>query len=111
MGCGKTTIGKMLADRLKWPFYDGDDFHTPQSIAKMRAGVALTDEDRAPWLGTLRELIEVSLGQGGSIILACSALKKSCRDILGVDQKRLRTIYLKGPYEVLLKRIALRSHQ
>ncbi len=110
MGCGKTTIGKMLAEKLGWPFYDGDNFHPKENVEKMRAGIALTDEDRRLWLEKLRDIIKRRLKEGQNTILACSALKQSYRNILGVDQKNVRTVYLEGTYEVLRKRIEERQH-
>ena len=110
MGCGKTTIGKMLAEKLGWPFYDGDDFHPQRNIEKMRAGIALTDEDRKIWLETLHINVQRWLKEKVNTILACSALKQAYRDILGVDQNAVRTIYLKGSYELLRKRVEDRQH-
>jgi len=110
MGCGKTTIGKMLAGKLGWPFYDGDSFHPKENVEKMRAGIALTDEDRRLWLEKLRDEIQRWLKERQDTILACSALKQAYRDILGVDQKTVRTIYLKGSYQLLRKRIEERQH-
>ncbi len=109
-GCGKTTLGKMLAEKLGWPFYDGDAFHPKENVEKMRAGIALTDEDRRLWLEKLREKIERWLKEKQDTILACSALKQSYRDILGVDQKKVRTVYLKGSYQLLRRRIEEREH-
>ena len=110
MGSGKTTIGKMLAGKLGWPFYDGDSFHPKKNVEKMRAGIALTDEDRRLWLEKLRDNIQRWLKERQDTILACSALKQAYRDILGVDQKTVRTVYLKGSYELLRKRIEGREH-
>ena len=110
MGSGKTTIGKMLAEKLGWPFYDGDRFHPKENVEKMRAGIALTNEDRRLWLERLRNNIERWMKEGRNTILACSALKQAYRDILGVDQKKVRTVYLKGSYELLRKRIEERQH-
>ena len=110
MGCGKTTIGKMLAAKLGWPFYDGDDFHPETNVEKMRAGHALTDEDRKLWLERLHANIQSWLNEKDNTILACSALKQSYRHILGVDQNTVRTVYLKGSYELLRKRIEERQH-
>ena len=110
MGCGKTAIGKMLAKKLGWPFHDADDFHPNENDEKMRAGIALTDEDRKLWLEKLRANIQGWLKHRQSTILACSALKQAYRDILGVNQSTVRTVYLKGSYELLRKRIEERQH-
>ena len=110
MGCGKTTIGKMLAGKLGWVFCDADDAHPKKNIEKMAAGIALTDEDRKPWLEKLHAKIEHRLGRGENAILACSALKQVYRDILGVDQKNVKTVYLKGSFDLLAKRIQDRRH-
>ena len=110
MGCGKTTIGKMLAAKLRWPFYDGDDFHPKENVEKMRAGIPLTDEDRKLWLETLNGNIKQWLTDKQDAILACSALKQVYRNMLGVNQDTVRTVYLKGSYELLRKRIEERQH-
>jgi gluconokinase len=110
MGCGKTTIGKMLAEKRGWPFYDADDFHPKENVEKMRAGVALTDEDRKAWLETLHGEIQLWLERGQNTILACSALKRAYRDALGVNQTTVRTIYLKGSYDLIRRRIEERHH-
>ncbi len=110
MGCGKTTIGKILAEKLGGSFYDGDDFHPEKNVEKMRAGIALTDEDRKLWLENLHVNIQRWLKDKENTILACSALKQAYRDILGVDQNTVRTVYLKGSYELLRKRIEERQH-
>jgi carbohydrate kinase (thermoresistant glucokinase family) len=110
MGCGKTTIGKILAKKLGWPFYDADDFHPKENVEKMRAGIALTDEDRKVWLKELHGNIRRWLKNRQSTILACSALKQVYRDLLGVNQKAVRTVYLKGSYPLLHKRIERRHH-
>src|ERR1041385_9374417 len=86
-GAGKTTIGTLLARELGWRFYEGDDFHPAANIEKMRRGEALTDRDRAPWLDRLRALIEQALEREENGILACSALKRSYRARLRVDER------------------------
>ena len=110
MGCGKTTIGKMLAEKLGWPFYDGDDYHPRENVEKMRSGLPLTDEDRKTWLENLHGTIQRWLMEGRNAILACSALKQAYREALGVDQDTVKTVYLKGSYELLGKRIEDRKH-
>jgi gluconokinase len=109
-GSGKTTIGKLLSKRLQIAFVDADDFHPQQNINKMRAGIPLTDNDRKPWLETLRKLIEEHCRKNESLILACSALKAEYRRALGVDQQAVRTVYLKGGRDLLQKRMQHRKH-
>jgi carbohydrate kinase (thermoresistant glucokinase family) len=110
MACGKTTIGKLLAQQLHWPFYDADDFHSRENVEKMRAGIALNDEDRRLWLENLRAHIQGWLRQKQSAILACSALKQSYRRTLGVNQSTVRTVYLKGAFDLLRQRTDQRHH-
>ncbi|GAQ78828.1 Gluconate kinase [Klebsormidium nitens] len=81
-GAGKTTVGKVLAEMLKCEFLDADDFHSLQNKDKMRRGIPLIDEDRAPWLETLRQLLRERLVEGKNVVLACSALKPEYRTIL-----------------------------
>lgn len=104
-GCGKTTIGRLLARRLGWPFLDGDDFHPPANVAKMHSGMPLDDADRRPWLAALRREIQARLHAGQSAVLACSALKEAYRDLLGVDQQTVKTVYLKGTFDLLQRRL------
>ncbi|SRR5579875_783309 len=108
-GSGKTTIGRMLAQALGWDFRDADDFHTPAAKSKMAAGMALTDEDRKPWLGALRELIAQRLASGQPLVLACSALKQSYREVLAVDRARQALVYLRGDLELIGRRLAQRK--
>jgi gluconokinase len=104
-GSGKTTIGKLLAEKLGWPFFDGDDFHPESNIEKMKRGMPLTDEDRAPWLSALRRLIHELIEQGKSAVVTCSALKQSYRDLLLEDSKGVILVYLKGGYGLIEKRL------
>jgi carbohydrate kinase (thermoresistant glucokinase family) len=107
-GCGKTTIGRRLAQHLGWAFLDGDDYHPAANVAKMHNGVPLDDDDRRPWLRALRREIEARLRTGQSAVIACSALRQSYRDLLGVDQQTVRTVYLRGSFELLQRRLAER---
>ncbi len=108
-GSGKTTAGKMLADRLGCPFYDGDDYHPSANVAKMAAGIPLNDEDRAGWLAALADLIRGGLARRESGVIACSALKKKYRDVLRVDAKQVKIVYLKGDYEAIWARMRTRE--
>jgi gluconokinase len=94
-GAGKTTVGKLLAEKLGWRFYDGDEFHPAANIDKLKRGVALTDADRQPWLETLRELIEDSVHDGENAVVACSALKRAYRDRLRVSGD-VKFVFLHG---------------
>lgn len=108
-GSGKTTIGRMLAQALGWEFDDADDFHTPEAKSKMAAGIALTDEDRRPWLQALRELIAQHLATDRPMVLACSALKQSYREVLTVDPGRQAFVYLRGDINLIRERLRKRS--
>ena len=111
MGCGKTTVGQLLARQLVWPFDDADDFHPEANIAKMRAGIPLDDDDRLGWLLTLKERIDARKVAGENLVLACSALKKKYRDLLGIDNRQVVSVYLKGDFDLLRTRIEGRNHQ
>lgn len=106
-GVGKTTIGRLLAADLGWPFLDADDFHPPANVEKMSRGLPLTDTDREPWLESLRGAIGESLVRGESAVLACSALKEAYRDRLRVDAS-VRFIHLKADPEVIRRRLGER---
>src|ERR1700729_1668009 len=81
-GSGKTTVGAMLAGRLGWRFADADDFHPAANVEKMRAGIPLTDADRWPWLRSVAAWMDERIARGEQAVLACSALKRSYRDLL-----------------------------
>src|SRR6516162_437501 len=107
-GSGKTTDGIMLADRLGWRFADADDLHPAANIEKMRAGIPLTDEDRWPWLGVIAAWMDERIGHGESAVLACSALKRSYRDMLLDGRPEARMVFLATDREVLTRRLAAR---
>jgi len=106
-GSGKTTIGKLLATRLGCRFLDGDDFHTPENVAKMAAGTPLTDEDRRPWL----ERLNRELAARPKTVLACSALKESYRQILSQGLDDCRIVHLRGNIELIRSRLEQRKHR
>lgn len=107
-GSGKSTIGALLARQNGGVFHDADDFHPPANLAKMAAGAALDDADRAPWLERLRaEVIDASPA-GGFSVLACSALKKAYREQLGIGSGNVKLVYLKGDSATLAERIRKR---
>ena len=109
-GSGKTTIGQLLSAELICSFIDGDDFHPPVNIKKMSSGEALTDEDRWPWLEILTDKIQEYIQQKQSMVLACSALKKSYREILCVERELVQFIYLKGNYATIVRRMQSREN-
>jgi len=94
-GAGKTKIGELLAQELHWKFYDADDFHPQVNIDKMERGEPLTDEDRQPWLQSLREAITRSLAANENAVLACSALKRKYRELLRVNGD-VKFVFLHG---------------
>lgn len=106
-GSGKTTIGRLLSEKLDWPFYDGDDFMSAANVAKMAAGQPLTDEERQPWLATLNQLIREHMVNGRSLIVASSALKKAYRQQLGqgVEEEHIHFIHLKGDFQLIKERL------
>jgi gluconokinase len=106
-GSGKSTLGAKLADALSVPFLEGDSFHPPDNVARMAAGVALTDTDREGWLRTLAE--QLRRHAAGGVVLSCSALKRRYRDTLRSGAPNMALIYLAGPPEVLARRMAGRS--
>jgi gluconokinase len=103
-GSGKTTVGRLLASDLSWDFYDADDFHTPENKAKMARGIPLNDEDRGPWLNSLRALILDRYQKGKDAVIACSALKETYRTILQVNNT-VRFVYLKGSFDQIRQRL------
>ena len=108
-GSGKTTLGQALAQELGWDFFDADDFHPPENIAKMSAGIPLSDSDRVLWLASLHEVLLSTLKANRHPVLACSALKEKYRAQLLDDVDRIEIIYLRGSYELIWSRMSTRA--
>lgn len=109
-GSGKTTVGKALARQLGWTFLDADDYHPAANVEKMRRGIALNDDDRRPWLGTLRRLIHEARLRGENVVLACSALKHDYQEYLqDHDPATVRFVHLRGSEELIRRRLAGRT--
>jgi gluconokinase len=108
-GSGKTTIGQALAARLGCPFYDGDDFHPPENVAKMAGSIPLNDDDRAPWLTRLHDLIHDHLTRSEPAVLACSALKRRYRDRLRAGNDHVQFVYLHGDFDLIWSRMQMRQ--
>ena len=108
-GCGKTTVGQLLAQKLAWHFDDADDFHPPENVAKMSAGIPLTDTDRIPWLKAIRQHIETCLTEHQGAVVTCSALTDAYRQIIHADPIRVKLVHLHGTRELLLERISGRE--
>ena len=104
-GSGKTTVAKLFTEKAGAAFYEGDDFHPPENVAKMRAGIPLTDADRAKWLQTLRGIIVRSLAREEFIGLTCSALKAKYRGALAAGDSRVKFVHLTGPRSLLEERL------
>ncbi len=107
-GSGKTTAGKLLAERIHIPFFDADDYHSPANIEKMKAGSPLTDADRQNWLQTMNQLAIQQQTKKGAVI-ACSALKQSYRDGLQKNIVLSRWFFLEGSQELILERMQKRK--
>ena len=106
-GAGKTTVGRLLSDRLGWEFLDADDFHPPVNKEKMARGEPLTDADRAPWLEALAGAIRARLASHASVVLACSALKEAYRQQLRLSPE-VRFVHLRADSETLRQRLERR---
>ncbi|MCC8964338.1 gluconokinase [Bradyrhizobium sp. Pear76] len=108
-GSGKSTIADRLAIRIGWRFEDGDSFHPPSNVAKMHSGQPLTDEDRWPWLRAIAHEIDRTCGVRERAVIACSALKRSYRDILVHGRQDIRIVFLDGTQELIAGRLAARK--
>jgi gluconokinase len=108
-GAGKTVVGRLLARELGWPFYDADHLHSPENVARMVQGVALTDKERRPWLRAVRQLIERCLKEKRPAVIACSALRQQYRSYLQVGRNEVQFVYLKGDYALIHGRLRQRQ--
>jgi gluconokinase len=104
-GSGKSLIGARIAQKLQYPFYDGDNYHSPESVNKMQAGIPLTNEDRLSWLQRLNTL----LGSESNLVLACSALTPTYRGMLQKGHEGITFVYLKGEYDLIWSRLKERQ--
>ena len=109
-GSGKTTVGRLLADTLRWQFVDADSFHSPSNLKKMSAGTPLSEQDRRPWLDALGAAIDRWISEGRNVVLACSALTASARRILISGNPTVKLVYLKGHIGLIQARLARRPH-
>jgi gluconokinase len=108
-GSGKTTVGRMLADRLEWVYLEADDFHSAANKERMHRGVPLTEADRLPWLDAIHTELVMQNAQGKNVVLACSALREEYRVILTAGLQ-VKLIYLRGSRELIGGRLRLRKH-
>jgi len=107
-GSGKTTVARLFAQKTGATFYEGDDFHPSENVAKMRAGIPLTDADREQWLHVLRQVIVQALAKNEFSVLTCSALKVKYRDELTEDDFRVKFVHLTGPPALIEERLKSR---
>lgn len=108
-GCGKSLVGRLLAERLGCRFVEGDEQHPPSNIAKMSAGTPLTDEDRHGWLATLAGFVAEADRRGEGLVLSCSALKRRYRDQLRGDGRQVAFLHLHGDKALIAERMTARS--
>ena len=108
-GAGKSVIGSEFARAIDVDFVEGDDFHSATNVARMSAGIPLADDDRADWLRALAFRLRVTKNAGTGVVIACSALKRSYRDVLRGGAADLQLIFLKGPRELIAQRLAERG--
>ena len=107
-GSGKTTVGRLLATQLGWPYHEADDFHSAANKAKMARGSPLDDTDRAPWLAAIRAAIDANVAGGRSAVFSCSALKESYRRVLTAGVPGLTLVFLSGDRALLQARLKAR---
>jgi gluconokinase len=107
-GSGKTTVGALLAGRLRWPYAEADNFHPQSNVDKMAAGHPLTDEDRRPWLEAIGRWIDERGAQNEPGVVSCSGLKRAYRDMLRKGRPEVRTVFLEGSKELIMRRMVAR---
>ena len=108
-GSGKSTVGRLLAERLAWEFHDGDDLHPEENVRKMAAGTPLTDDDRRPWLERIGETMQECDAAGRNAVVACSALREAYRDYLLRQSPVVDLVFLQGRRDTILERMEKRS--
>jgi gluconokinase len=108
-GSGKTTVARGIAAAMGWEFAEGDDFHPPANVEKMRAGEPLTDDDRWPWLETIGTWISAKEAAGASAVVTCSALRRSYRDVLRRGRSAVRFLHVEAPRPVVADRVEHRA--
>jgi gluconokinase len=107
-GAGKTTVGRLLAERLGWEFVEGDDLHPPENVAKLRAGIPLDDEDRAPWYAAMCRDLDARYARGERVVLAVSALRAAHRAMLTEGRPWIRFVHLAGERALVAQRLRSR---
>lgn len=109
-GIGKSTIGRMLAERLDVRFVDGDELHSPRNVELMASGTPLSDDDREPWLHAVGEMLAAHTGSGG-VVVACSALRREYRDLIREHDPLVYFVEPWGPIELVRERVGSRTHE
>lgn len=107
-GCGKSTVGRLLADALQVHYVEGDELHPPENVARMAAGIPLTDADRHGWLQAVARQLANATAEARGVVVACSALKRSYRDLLRGAAPDLRFVHLQGDPALLRERLSAR---